>query len=1107
MKTKKIISFFGLLLAMGTASAVFTSCSDGTPEEANTTLSVDKTAISATATEVTYSLAVTSNSAWTISSDVGWCTISPTSGKGNGTVAVNVADNTATSNRSATITVTAGTITKTVTITQAAANATLALDKTAISAPSAAANYPIAVTSNVSWTAAVGSDAGWCTISPSSGTNNGTITVNATENTTTSSRWAIITVTAGATTQTVIVTQAAVNATLTLDKTAISATPAAANYPIAVTSNVSWTATVSSDAEWCTISPTSAISGTIMVNVTENSTTNSRSAMITVTTGTETQTVIVTQEAANATLTLDNTEISATSAVANYPIAVTSNVFWTATVSSDAEWCTISPTFAIGNGTIMVNVTENITMSSRSAMITVTAGTATQTVIVMQEAANATLTLDNTEISAMSAATNYPIAVTSNVAWMATVSSDAIWCTISPTSAIGSGTIMVNVTENTTTNSRSATITVTTGTVMQTVIVTQEAAAASSEIEMVTVAGGTTTLNGIEVFISSFQIGKYEVTQKQWQDVMGSNPSYFKGDNLPVETVSHDDIQTFLTKLNAQTGKNYRLPTEAEWEYAAKGGQSTHNYEYSGSNTLDDVAWYRDNSSIKTHIVGTKAANELGIYDMSGNVCEWCSDWYGNYPSGANNPMGATTGSYRVYRGGSWSYDAFALGCRTRNTNAPGDRLINLGFRLVLPLTENSTLSVDKTAISATFAAASYPIAVTSNVAWMATVSSDAMWCTISPTSAIGSGTIMVNVTTTTNSRSATITVTTGTVMQTVIVTQEAENATLTLDKTSIPATSATANYTVDVTSNSTWAVSSNVEWCTINSPSGTNNGTFTVNVAANTTTRSRSATITVTAGAVIQTVIVTQAAANAPFEPEMVTVEGGSITLNGTSVTLSSFQIGKYEVTQKQWWDVMGSWPSMPLAPNEPPNTIGAPISSAGVGDNYPIYFVTHYNILSFLSRLNSKTGKNYRLPTEAEWEYAAKGGQSTHNYQYSGSNTINDVAWYQNNRDIFGNYLRPVGTHPVGTKAANELGIYDMSGNVWEWCSDWYDSTYPSSANNPTGATFGSDRVMRGGGWLGDEDVCRVSARSYSSPGSSNPSSIYSRGTSIGFRLVLPL
>ena len=196
------------------------------------------------------------------------------------------------------------------------------------------------------------------------------------------------------------------------------------------------------------------------------------------------------------------------------------------------------------------------------------------------------------------------------------------------------------------------------------------------DIPMVYVAGGTFTMGASDndseaysnekpahrVTVSSFYIGKYEVTQAQWKAVMGSNPSRFNGDNLPVEQVDWDDVQEFIRKLNAQTGKTYRLPTEAEWEFAARGGNSSRGYKYSGSNDLNSVAWYHDNSGEKTHPVGTKQPNELGIYDMAGNVWEWCSDWYDSsyYSSAAQtNPKGPTSGSSRVLRGGSWDFSAW----------------------------------------------------------------------------------------------------------------------------------------------------------------------------------------------------------------------------------------------------------------------------------------------------------------------------------------------------------------------------------------------------------------------------------------------------------------
>ena len=187
------------------------------------------------------------------------------------------------------------------------------------------------------------------------------------------------------------------------------------------------------------------------------------------------------------------------------------------------------------------------------------------------------------------------------------------------------------------------------------------------------------------VTLDDFYIGKYEVTQAQWRAVMGSNPSHFKGDNLPVEMVSWDDVQEFIKKLNSTTGKTYRLPTEAEWEYAARGGDKSKGYKYSGSDKIEDVAWYIGNSGRKTHPVGTKKPNELDIYDMSGNVWEWCQDWFGSYSiSPQKNPQGPSSGYYCVLRGGSWNNFSSFSRSASRLDSYTGFRKDFFGFRLVL---------------------------------------------------------------------------------------------------------------------------------------------------------------------------------------------------------------------------------------------------------------------------------------------------------------------------------------------------------------------------------------------------------------------------------------
>lgn len=461
------------------------------------------------------------------------------------------------------------------------------------------------------------------------------------------------------------------------------------------------------------------------------------------------------------------------------------------------------------------------------------------------------------------------------------------------------------------------------------------------KLEMVYVEGGTFQMGSDSgdpdekplhsVTLSAFNIGKYEVTQAQWKAVMGDNPSNFRGcENCPVEWVSWFDVQRYISKLNIQTGKNYRLPTEAEWEYAAKGGKSSKGYNYSGSNDLNSVAWNKDNSGSKTHAVGGKQANELGVYDMTGNVWEWCSDWYGTYSSNSEtNPKGASEGKNGVLRGGSWDGDTNK--CRSTNRFEIGShgRDKVYGFRLVLPAaTESAVAQKD-------------------------------------------------------------------------------------------------------------------------------------------------------------------------PLNHEMIFVEGGTFQLGSVmelilrsgerdegpahSVTLSAFNIGKYEVTQAQWKAVMGSNPSNFT-------------SAVNYRDCYecPVESVSWNDVQDFIRKLNAKTGKNYRLPTEAEWEYAAKGGKSSKGYTYSGSNDLNSVAW-----NIDNSWRR---THVVGGKQANELGVHDMTGNVSEWCSDWYSQPYNNySETNPTGASGGLYRVLRGGSWDCDENLCRSAKRDMY-----DPVGRYNRN---GFRLVLPV
>ena len=447
------------------------------------------------------------------------------------------------------------------------------------------------------------------------------------------------------------------------------------------------------------------------------------------------------------------------------------------------------------------------------------------------------------------------------------------------------------------------------------------------------------------VRLSDYYMSETEVTQALWKAVMGSNPSCFKGDNLPVEEVSYDIIvNEFLPKLNRLTGKTFRLPTEAEWEYAARGGGRSGGYKYSGSNSIDAVAWYNDNSGSETHDVGTKQPNELGLYDMSGNVWEWCSDWYGSYGSGAQtNPIGPASGSYRVMRGSGWYGNVRNWCVSSRNGYHPYDRDSFIGFRLSIVHSSNN-------------------------------------------------GTSIIN-----SSNNGTS------------ITDSSNNGTSITD-------------------------SSNNGMSTIDS---SNNGLLKFTVK----------------GVMFK----------------MVYVKGGTFQMGATSeqgsdadrdekpvhsVTLSDYYIGKTEVTQALWKAVMGSNPSYFIG-----------------GDSLPVENVSYEDIVNeFIPELNRLTGKTFRLPTEAEWEYAARGGYKSKGYKYSGSDNINAVAWYRNNAST---------THVVGTKKPNKLGLYDMTGNVMEWCSDWYGSYDSGVQTDPEGPTYGSRRVLRGGSWRSLAMFSRVSTR----------------------------
>ena len=387
-------------------------------------------------------------------------------------------------------------------------------------------------------------------------------------------------------------------------------------------------------------------------------------------------------------ITASQSSLSFTADGGSQSITVTSNFTWR--IISSPSWITISPTSGTsGSTSITINASKNSNTSVQSGTITLGNSSKTVSISVSQSAANV-----NYEISASSTSLSFTadggsqtITITSNFSPWETISKPS-WITLSPSRGTnGSTSVTVTASKNTNASENTGTLILGNSSITSTSISIKQNAATSYSVS-----GNTYTINGVSfnmirvdggtfnmgpgddntgdedyydstpthsVTLSSYSIGQTEVTQELWEAVMGNNPSSIKGTKHPVESVSWNECQDFINAINLLTGWNFCLPTEAEWEFAARGGNKSNGYRYAGSNYIDDVGWIGDNSGAQTHDVAKKKANELGIYDMCGNVYEWCQDWYEKYSSERQiNPTGPSSSNLncRIIRGGSWKY-------------------------------------------------------------------------------------------------------------------------------------------------------------------------------------------------------------------------------------------------------------------------------------------------------------------------------------------------------------------------------------------------------------------------------------------------------------------
>ncbi|MGO8747823.1 MAG: formylglycine-generating enzyme family protein [Thermoguttaceae bacterium] len=526
-----------------------------------------------------------------------------------------------------------------------------------------------------------------------------------------------------------------------------------------------------------------------------------------------------------------------------------------------------------------------------------------------------------------------------------------------------------------------------------------------------------------------FYLGKYPVTQGQYERVMGKNPSWFcksgagkdkigetETSQFPVEQVLWEEAMGFCKRLSEKEKKKYRLPTEAQWEYACRAGSTTRYCFGDDETQLGDYAWFGGTAGLQTHPVGQKKRNAWGLYDIHGNVWEWCQDWYERYQANSptDDPTGPTTSSYRVFRGGSWFDDARYCRSACRKSDMPEARRRDLGFRVVAVLMVMGCDGQEKGGTVGEQHDDSIAKATTED---SPRKESDAR-----------------------------------------------EKATTVAEKT-------IATKLVGKEHPSNRDLTGQVH------PTAADERSITNSIGMK--------LILIPAGEFLMGSPDSDKDANKDEQPQ-----------HRVRIT-RPFYLGKYLVTQWEYERVMGKNPSFFCKSGDGNDQIGEEDTS-----QFPVEQVSWEDAIEFCKRLSEKEKKEYRLPTEAQWEYACRAGSTTRWFCGDDEKPLGEYAWYTT-RSYFGDddlgHGWSISTHPVGQKKPNVRGLCDMHGNVFEWCQDWYDEHYyqNSPADNPIGPATGSDRVHRGGGWFGQARSCRSAYRFASLPGS--------RTYDVGFRVLL--
>ena len=637
-----------------------------------------------------------------------------------------------------------------------------------------------------------------------------------------------------------------------------------------------------------------------------------------------------------------------------------------------------------------------------------------------------------------------------------------------------------------------------------------------------------------QVTLPNFCLGKHEVTQNQWVSLIGNTPEFgFPncGGECPVEQVSWYDVIVYCNRLSEKEGltpcyyidetyttlygksdgtwslpnsgevywlktaNGYRLPTEAEWEYAARGGNKSQGYRYSGSDDINEVTWHLGNSNSIPHNVGTKAPNEIGIHDMSGNVWEFCwdrfvSNYYNDSPD--CQPFGPDDGDGISLRGGSWGNPSHFTIIGPRGRNDPDFRHYRFGFRLARSAIDPN-FCLPKNRLTDSLALINLYNA-TDGQNWINT------WNISQPMDNWFGLVLNVDGRVTSldlrnNELSGEIPGELGDLNQISVLNLSGNNLSGCFPE-SLKNFCTTATFEFSSNPFLPWQGSS-TQYCLgeiqIGAPCD-DGDPLTIDDAIDENCNCIGIY-------------------DFPIIPEMILVEGGTFDMGCTEeqepgcsdhenpihqVTVASVYAAKHEVTQSQWQFLFGNNPSR----------------YTDCGGNCPVDQISWYDAIVYCNRLSEnegltpcyyadedytqiygkpndtwnlpnagevfwlQTANGYRLPTEAEWEFVARGGNQSQGYTYAGSNDIEDVAWYKDNSGIE--------TQPVSSKIPNELGFFDMSGNVWEPCWDSYDSAYYNESPNcqPTGPNDRINCVFRGGSFSNAIRFCRTAHRGENTP-----------------------